>query len=568
MQTTVIGLLGPTMDNAGKNASRWERWRPSVALCQQEDLLVDRFDLIYQPRFEGLLKRTVKDIRRVSPETEVVPHLVELPDPWDFETVYAALHDFARAYPFDPDAHQYLVHITTGSHVAQICLFLLTEANYFPARLLQTGPKTGRVRDPDPRGEYRIIDLDLSRYDRIAMRFQREMSDDIAFLKSGIDTRNPGFNTLIEQIERVAVRSVDPILLTGPTGAGKSRLARRIYELKRARRQLKGDLVEVNCATLRGDGAMSALFGHRKGAFTGAMQDRQGLLRAADKGLLFLDEVGELGVDEQSMLLRAIEEKTFLPVGADQETGSDFQLICGTNRDLQCDVSQGRFREDLLARINLWTFAMPGLAERREDIEPNIRYELDRYAERHNTHVSFNNEAWARFVNFAVSPAATWQANFRDLGGAITRMATLADGGRITRPNVESELERLKNLWRNGTDDAADERLDAILGSDRARQLDRFDRVQLADVLSVCRESRTLSEAGRILFAVSRTRRQRANDADRLRKYLGKFGLTWADATANSEKNEINQFQLRSGRFWFPARPEGGCHRRHSRELS
>lgn len=531
MKTTVIGLLGPTMDNAGKSASRWERWRPSVALCQQADLLVDRFDLIYQGRFAGLLKRTIKDIQRVSPETEVVPHQVNLSDPWDFETVYATLHDFARAYPFNLDTHHYLVHITTGSHVAQICLFLLTEANYFPARLLQTGPKSSRVRDPDPRGEYRIIDLDLSRYDRIATRFEREMSDDIAFLKSGIDTRNRAFNQLIEQIERVAVASVDPILLTGPTGAGKSRLARRIFELKKTRRRLKGNLVEVNCATLRGDAAMSALFGHQKGAFTGAVQDRKGLLKAADKGMLFLDEVGELGLDEQSMLLRAIEEKRFLPVGADQETGSDFQLICGTNRNLQSAVDQGRFREDLLARINLWTFHLPGLAQRKEDIAPNIRYELDRFAERHNTHVSFNTEAWMRFLEFATGPAATWRANFRDLSGAVTRMATLARGGRITRVEVDQEIGRLQTHWqdRPNQDDLSKGLLTQTLGVEKAGQLDRFDRVQLADVIRVCRQSQSLSEAGRTLFTVSRTRRKIANDADRLRKYLGKFGLTWTD---------------------------------------
>jgi transcriptional regulatory protein RtcR len=355
MKTTVIGLLGPTMDNAGKNATRWERWRPSVALCQHEDLLVNRFDMLYQKRFAPLFRRIAKDISHVSPETTVVPHEVEFNDPWDFETVYAALHDFTRAYPFNPDQEQYLVHITTGTHVAQICLFLLTEANYFPARLLQTGPSSGRVRQSDPRGEYRIIDLDLSRYDRIAMRFRREFDDDVSFLKSGIETRNLDFNRLIERIEQVAIHSVEPLLLTGPTGAGKSRLARRIYDLKLARHQVKGAFVEVNCATLRGDAAMSALFGHKKGAFTGAGQDRQGLLRTADKGVLFLDEVGELGRDEQSMLLRAIEEKRFLPVGADNETGSDFQLICGTNRDLQIRVGQGQFREDLLARINLWT---------------------------------------------------------------------------------------------------------------------------------------------------------------------------------------------------------------------
>ena len=181
MRTTVIGLLGLNMDNAGLGAARWERWRPSVALCQHEDLLVNRFDLLYQKRAEKLLKGITEDIQHVSPETEVVPHQISFSDPWDFESVYAVLHDFTRAYAFDPESEQYLIHITTGTHVAQICLFLLTEANYFPAKLMQTSPQTGRGRHPDPRGEYRIIDLDLTKYDRIAMRFQSEHNDDISF---------------------------------------------------------------------------------------------------------------------------------------------------------------------------------------------------------------------------------------------------------------------------------------------------------------------------------------------------------------------------------------------------
>ena len=207
----------------------------------------------------------------------------------------------------------------------QICWFLLTESRHFPAQLIQTSSPSKQNRSHP--GEYRIIDLDLSRYDGLARRFHEEREDSLTFLKSGIDTKNAAFNRLIESIERVALRSREPMLLTGPTGAGKSQLARRIYELKRTRGLIEGPLVEVNCATIRGDGAMSALFGHVKGAFTGAAKDRKGLLRAAHGGLLFLDEIGELGLDEQAMLLRAIEEKRFLPVGTDSEASSDFMLI-------------------------------------------------------------------------------------------------------------------------------------------------------------------------------------------------------------------------------------------------
>ena len=270
---------------------------------------------------------------------------------------------------------------------------------------------------------------------------------------------------------------------------------------------------------------MSALFGHKKGAFTGAAADRPGLLRTADGGMLFLDEIGELGLDEQAMILRAIEDKLFLPVGADKEIGSDFQLIAGTNRDLARCVTEGTFREDLFARLNLWTFELPGLAERREDIAPNLDYELDRHAEREGERVTFNREARERYLDFAVSPAARWPGNFRDLAGSITRMATFSPKGRIDVDGVAAEIARLKRLW-SGVGRESDS-LDTHLSTEALSSIDPFDRVQLAFVVETCRASRSLSDAGRTLFAASREKRASTNDADRLRKYLARFGLEW-----------------------------------------
>jgi transcriptional regulatory protein RtcR len=174
---------------------------------------------------------------------------------------------------------------------------------------------------------------------------------------------------------------------------------------------------------------------------------------------------------------------------------------------------------------------LPGLARRPEDIEPNLSYELDRYAERHNSRVTFNKEAWERFLTFGVSPRALWTGNFRDLNGAVTRMATLARGGRITKDNVEEEIARLKVTWRGFADDGEEDNVivNEVLDPETAGQLDLFDRAQLAIVLKVCRTCKTLSEAGRRLFSVSRIRRSRPNDADRLRKYLAKFGIQWTD---------------------------------------
>ncbi len=530
-KTVAIGLLGPTLDKSGKGSRRWERWRPTVSLCQQEDLLIDRFDILYQQEFSSLLRGVCKDIKAVSPETEIVPHKISLQNPWDFQEVFTELHEFTTNYDFEQDFN-YLVHITTGSHVAQICMFLLTEARYFPASLVQTRPDRGRTATVA--GSHTIIDLDLSKYDHIASRFHQEWQDDISFLKSGIETRNVAFNQLIEQIERVAVNSVEPILLTGPTGAGKSLLAKRIYELKKAKRKIGGKLVEVNCATLKGENAMASLFGHTKGAFTGAAHERAGLLRTADNGLLLLDEIGELGLDEQAMLLRAIEEKRFLPVGADQEAFSDFQLICGTNRDLLKDCDKGKFREDLLARINLWTFEMPGLAQRSEDIEPNLDYELSKFSARNGRRVTINKEARQLFLKFATSREAIWSANFRDLTGATTRMATLASRGRITSQEVREEIKGLKYRWKTKTLTSHSNILKDILDPVQIDQLDLFDKIQLTEVIKICKKSSSISEAGRRIFNISRQKKKTPNDSDRLRKYLAKFGLSWTKVNKSS----------------------------------
>jgi len=526
MKTVVIGLLGITLD-AMKRGDRWQQWRPSVDVCRQEDLVVDRFELLFQPRFKILGEQITRDIGKVSPETEVRAHHIDFQDPWDFQEVYATLLDFASKYSFKPDKEQYLVHITTGTHVAQICQFLLTESRRIPARLLQTSPPKQKGQP----GAYSIIDLDLSKYDRIASRFRMEQQQSHDFLKSGIATRSKAFNNLIEHIEQVAIASKSPLLLMGPTGAGKSQLARRIYELKKQRNQLTGRFVEVNCATVRGDGAMSALFGHTKGAFTGSAGPREGLLREANGGMLFLDEIGELGLEEQAMLLRAVEEGRFLPLGSDREVESRFQLITGTNRDLHTAVVNGAFRDDLLARINLWTFKLPALRERTEDLEPNLDYELTRWTETQGNRVTFSQEARTLFLEFATSTGAVWSGNFRDFSAAVERMATLSDGGRITVPVVRGEIDRLRASWHRPAANGGDDVLARYLKDSAISELDLFDRVQLAEVLRVCSTAKSMSEAGRMLFSESRKRRTSTNDADRVRKYLARFDLSWSDVS-------------------------------------
>lgn len=526
-EKVLLGIVGSHLDS-GFHKERWEKWRPTVSLHQQPDLKFSRCELIHSPDHKDIAACVAADIRRVSEGTQTFLHEQQFKDPWDLEEVYASLYDFTKIYGFEPDQEDYYIHITTGTHIQQIALFLLTESRHFPGRLIQASPKDAR-KSPD--GTYRIIDLNLSTYDKLASRFASEVKEAHTFLKSGIETKNRRFNALIEQIEHVAIASRDPILLMGPTGAGKSQLAKRIYELKKFRHKLSGTFVEVNCATLRGDSAMSTLFGHVKGSFTGALKDRPGLLRSADGGLLFLDEIGELGSDEQAMLLRALEEKCFTPFGADKEVTSDFQLIAGTNRDLAVRVQAGTFRDDLLARINLWTYQLPGLRDRSEDIEPNLDYELERYATKNSRRVTMSKEVREHFLEFARSSEATWSGNFRDLNASVTRMATLAIGGRIGPDVLEAELTRLRHAWKDpieASDNTA--ALASILSEKDLAQIDTFDRVQLNHVISICQKSHTLSEAGRQLFNVTRTQRKITNDADRLRKYLARFHLDWEKA--------------------------------------
>lgn len=529
MKKVAFGILGTTLDRRGKGNDRWDKWRPTVSLCQHEDMVIDRLELLYDNHSQNLAKFVTEDIALTSPETEVIHHRVNFNAPWDFESVYSELLDFSRNYNFQPDDEDYLVHITTGTHVAQICWYLLTEARYIPGKLVQTAP-IKRERGQGQGGQYQIIDLDLSKYDQIASRFKKDHQAGTFYLKGGIETRNAAFNSMIEQLERVSIRSSEAILITGPTGAGKSQLAEKVFELRKQRGILKGRLVAVNCATLRGDNAMSALFGHKKGAFTGAATDRAGLLMEAHDGLLFLDEIGELGLDEQAMLLRAIEDNRFIPFGSDTEVSSDFQLIAGTNKNLIKLAHEGLFREDLLARIDMWTYQLPSLKERPEDIEPNIDFELERFSKKAGTMLRFNKAARKQYCDFSQSATALWSANFRDLNASITRMGTLCDGGRITEELVAEEINRLNTKWKTNTPPPAETTIiDTVLGAGASQNLDLYEQIQLAGLLKTCQQASSMADAGRRLFNISRLEKSSNNDSHRVRQLLGKYNIRFED---------------------------------------
>ncbi|SHF74358.1 transcriptional regulatory protein RtcR [Litoreibacter ascidiaceicola] len=516
MRNVVIGFLGTQLD-MGKR----RRWRPTVDLCRTEGFPVDRLELIHDHKFNRLAHSVKRDIEEASPETEVLLHRMDMDDPWDLEEVYTKLFDFASDYGFDEDRERYHIHLTTGTHVGQICWFLLSESRHIPAALIQTGPPRGG----DDVGTFDLIDLDLSRYDALQQRFDQQTREYGDLLKGGIKTRNVAYNRLIDRIEQVAGLSDAPILLQGESGTGKSELAQRIYELKLQRRRVKGRLVHVNCATLRGGTANATLFGQRR-SFTGqAGTERAGLLREADGGVLFLDEIDALGLEEQALLLHAIEAGQYYPLGSDAEVTSRFQVIAGASGDLSAMVSEGVFRIDLLTRLNLWTFHLPALRDRPEDFEVNLRHELAQAEKTLGIRVGFNSDASEAWLRFASAPGTLWPGNFRDFSGAILRLCTLAPRGRITRAQVVDEIATLERRWRAADTDQNSQLVAKYVNG----PVDPFDIPQLANVLHTCQTSATISEAGRRLFAVSREDRKSRNDADRLRKYLAKFDLSWAE---------------------------------------
>ena len=556
-KTAVIGFLGTTLDN-GFNDKRWQRWRPTVSLGLHDELLVDELHILYSKRDKRLFKIVVDDVAQVSPQTQVIGHHVALASPWDFADVYAELYDFVASFDFHAQT-DYLLHLTTGTHVAQICWFLLVEAGFIPANFIQTSP-CPRPDQADPQGRYQIIDLDVSRYDGLRERFEAEKAQHWQTLQANLVTQNAAYQQLISDIEKVATRSTAPILLMGATGAGKSQLASQIYAIKKAKADSSAQtkyaiskFVEVNCATLRGDTAMSVLFGHVKGAFTGAAASREGLLKSADGGLLFLDEIGELGLDEQAMLLTALEEQRFYPLGSDTPIHVLFQLMAGTNKDLRQAVVNGEFRADLFARLNTWTFFLPSLKDRLEDLPANIDYELAKLGSEQQQQYRFETSARQLYEDFAMSSEATWQGNFRDLSASMIRLTTLADSKVIRTADVQAEIERLTELWqlpaseviysknslsKNKSETVLDSKtieqgslnlLSQYLDEQTLGKIDPFEAVQLAYVIKVCIHHKNQAAAGRYLYANSRDKLKNPNDSDRLRKYLIKFGLRFDD---------------------------------------
>jgi DNA-binding NtrC family response regulator len=244
----------------------------------------------------------------------------------------------------------------------------------------------------------------------------------------------PALRRVLEQIAQVA-RTDSTVLIQGETGTGKELVARAVHDAS-ARRERP--LVKLNCAALPRELVESELFGHEKGAFTGALQQRRGRFELADGGTLFLDEVGELPLDTQAKLLRVLQEREFERVGGTRTLQVDVRMIAATNRDLQSQVAAGRFRSDLFYRLNVFPIAVPPLRERREDIPRLVQHFAARSARKLDRTLEGVSPA---FIEQA--KAYDWPGNIRELENVVERAmimcsGPLLDGASVLSPTTGS----------------------------------------------------------------------------------------------------------------------------------
>lgn len=261
--------------------------------------------------------------------------------------------------------------------------------------------------------------------------------------QGGLTARNGpivGKSHAMEQVMRLVQRvasAPSSVLVTGESGTGKEMIARALHEAGERRAQA---FVAINCAALPEALLESELFGHEKGAFTGAERRKDGLFRTADGGTLFLDEIGELPLALQVKLLRALQERRIRPVGGDEERPVDVRVVAATNRDLEHEVQQGRFREDLYYRLNVINLHLPPLRERPEDIPPLAEHFLAKHGRSQGKQLSFTPEALRCILG------RSYKGNVRELENVVERAVTLALGEQITAADLNPMSSREDGL--------------------------------------------------------------------------------------------------------------------------
>ncbi|WP_029896666.1 sigma-54-dependent Fis family transcriptional regulator [Desulfohalovibrio reitneri] len=242
--------------------------------------------------------------------------------------------------------------------------------------------------------------------------------------------RSPAMETVRQMIEKVSPTRAT-VLLLGESGTGKTLTARIIHELSERNGQ---PFIKVNCAALPENLLESELFGHEKGAFTGATSAKAGRFEEADQGTIFLDEIGELGQGVQAKLLRVLQEKEFERLGSTKTRKADVRIIAATNKDLMDEVSRGTFREDLFYRLNVFPLRVPPLRERSEDIPPLLNHFLGRMEKEYNRRLVFSPAALDSLMRYH------WPGNVREMENLVERLAIMVESEQIDLEDIPSQF--------------------------------------------------------------------------------------------------------------------------------
>jgi two-component system nitrogen regulation response regulator NtrX len=260
------------------------------------------------------------------------------------------------------------------------------------------------------------------------------LSEENTRLKQTIESRyeivgrSYAIKALLDKIEKVAP-SPARVLITGENGTGKELVARATHRLSP---RVEGPFVEVNCAAIPSELIESELFGHMKGSFTGAIQDRAGKFELANRGTLFLDEVGDMSLAAQAKVLRVLEDGVVTRIGGSKPVSVDVRVIAATNKDLEHEIAEGRFREDLYYRLNVVPVSVPPLRDRREDIPQLVAHFADRLTRAEGVPPrGIGDDAVQRLTEY------DWPGNVRELRNTVERLFILASGPRISAADVE-----------------------------------------------------------------------------------------------------------------------------------
>ncbi len=320
------------------------------------------------------------------------------------------------------------------------------------------------------------------------------LASELKRLREAAEAREPGLMAMIGEspamqkvrslIERVADADAT-VLVTGESGTGKELVARALHRLSPRR---EGPFIAVNCAAMPANLLESELFGHVKGAFTDARRGRDGLLVEANGGTLFLDEIGEMPGEMQPKLLRALQERRVRPVGANQEIEFDARLVAATNRDLETEVEEGRFREDLYYRINVVRIHVPPLRARGRDILQLAQFFIEKISRRSGKPVrGLGSQAAAKMLDY------DWPGNVRELENAMERAVALARYDEIMVDDLPEAIQRYEsNKMVVGGDDPAE-----------LLTLDELERRYIRRVLAAVKGNKT--QAAEVLGLARRT---------------------------------------------------------------